>query len=83
MIISIDLGYGYVKGINQFANISHEGNSCLFPSFVGPGHDRSIAQMVNKDQKGLDYLNTCLLYTSPLKAKYLSLVSPLFSSSTA
>lgn len=60
MIISIDLGYGYVKGINQFANISHEGNSCLFPSFVGPGHDRSIAQMVNKDQKGLDYLNTII-----------------------
>lgn len=38
-IVAVDLGYGYVKGL------SAKGKSILFPTLIGPGHDRSLASL--------------------------------------
>ncbi|MHB1418252.1 MAG: ParM/StbA family protein [Bacillota bacterium] len=51
MIISIDLGYGYTKGINT------EGKSIVIPSVVGPGRDRSMVDNLGGEKHGMDNLH--------------------------
>ncbi|MHB1419113.1 MAG: ParM/StbA family protein [Bacillota bacterium] len=51
MIISIDLGYGYTKGINN------EGKSIVIPSVVGPGRDRSMVDILGGEKSGMDNLH--------------------------
>lgn len=49
--ISIDLGYGYTKGISE------TGKSVLFPSIVGPGKNRELAGALGALNTGLDKLH--------------------------
>lgn len=49
--ISIDLGYGYVKGVGE------DGKTILFPSIVGPGKDRGLSEALGSANTGLDKLH--------------------------
>lgn len=48
--IAVDLGYGFTKGVNQ------DGDKIIIPSIVGPGRDRSMADILGGSVKGLDNL---------------------------
>lgn len=51
MIISIDVGYGYTKAINE------QGQKQSFPSLVAPGYNREIEGIFGAEQGGLDNLH--------------------------
>lgn len=46
--VSVDVGYGYVKAI------SSSGNKILFPSVVGSGRDRGLANFIEQTNKMID-----------------------------
>lgn len=48
--VSIDLGYGYVKGMNQ------EGDQIRFPSLVSVGQDRFLSQLMDSVDNALEEL---------------------------
>ena len=53
-VISIDLGYGWVKGCNS------EGKEICIPSFVGSGHERRIADELNQEVDELDNIHVVI-----------------------
>lgn len=48
--VSIDLGYGYVKGLNE------EGDQVRFPSLVSIGQDRFLSHLMDSVKNSLDEL---------------------------
>lgn len=53
--IGLDLGYGYVKGVNE------DGKGVIFPSLVGNAYDRNLAGLFGTDyNKRLDNLHLVL-----------------------
>lgn len=49
--IAIDLGYGYTKGIGE------NGKTVVFPSVVGPGKSRELADALGARNTGMDKLH--------------------------
>lgn len=47
-LVSVDVGYGYVKAI------SSSGKEVIFPSVVGSGRDRTMANFLKEDKEKLD-----------------------------
>ncbi len=61
--IGLDLGYGYVKGINE------EGKAVIFPSLVGNAYDRNLKGLFGTDfDKKLD--NMHLVLTGETKEEF-------------
>jgi plasmid segregation protein ParM len=48
--IAVDLGYGFTKGVNQ------DGKKIIIPSIVGPGRDRTMADILGGNVEELDNL---------------------------
>ena len=46
--MAIDLGYGYVKGVNE------DGKKVLFSSVVGPAHARNLSQVFDENSTDVD-----------------------------
>lgn len=78
MLVSIDLGYGYTKGVNE------EGKKVIFPSVVGPGRDRSIASLFDDNMRGMDSLHVVVdgmeYFVGELAEKESSIASRTLSS---
>lgn len=53
-VISIDLGYGWVKGVNS------DGKTICIPSFVGTGHDRKVTEEFNSGVAELDDIHVSI-----------------------
>lgn len=45
-VVSVDVGYGYVKALSE------NGKTVLFPSVVGSGRERGLANFVSSDNNG-------------------------------
>ena len=53
--IGLDLGYGYVKGVNE------DGKGVVFPSLVGNAYDRPLAGLFgNNEEKRIDNMHLIL-----------------------
>ncbi|SHF87808.1 plasmid segregation actin-type ATPase ParM [Caldanaerobius fijiensis DSM 17918] len=52
--IGLDLGYGYVKGINE------KGKRVIFPSLVSMGHDRSLSKLFQNSANIMDNLHVSI-----------------------
>lgn len=53
-VISIDLGYGWVKGVNS------DGKVICIPSFVGSGHERKVADEFNQGVDEMDNIHVMI-----------------------
>jgi plasmid segregation protein ParM len=61
--IGLDLGYGYVKGINE------AGKGVVFPALVGNAYDRPLAGLFNGDNENI-MNNMHIVLTNEEKAEY-------------
>lgn len=52
---AIDLGYGYVKGLGE--TVEAGPRQIIFPSYAGPGHDRSMVKITGENTRTMEYLN--------------------------
>lgn len=56
MIVSVDIGYGYVKAIGS------NGKRCIFPSLVGKGYERGLTGLFGSEKD--DISNMHVLYNN-------------------